>query len=95
MTTKNTKISGSKKTITLNHHAAVSAKIYIDAVIEACTRLKLEPMRVLLDAADYPAIRKISELEFAIGWLHGCAEASGGTVEVVWNTYAPAKARAA
>lgn len=69
-----------------NNHARTSALIYAQAVLEACAKLKIEePLRVLVDTDDYPAIRKISEVEFAIGWLHGCAECHGVIIEELWE----------
>lgn len=72
-------------TIELNRYAHDSAIIYAEALLEACKKAKvLDPMRALTDADEFPALLKISEVEYAIGWLNGCAETCGVTVTVLW-----------
>jgi hypothetical protein len=68
-----------------NNYARTSALIYAEALLEACAKAKVaDPVAALIDTDEYPALRKISEVEFAIGWLHGCAECHGVTIEVLW-----------
>ena len=87
------------KNIKLNSYARESAEIYAQALIDACRKAKVaNPILTLTDADDYPRLLKIPTIEYAIGWLNGCAEAHGVTVEVLWTQLAPAtprKARAA
>jgi hypothetical protein len=72
-----------------NHHAETSARIYYVALIEACIKAKVTDVRrALTDADEFPRLKKISEVEFAIGWLHGCAESHGVTVEFLWDELA-------
>lgn len=74
-----------------NHHAQESAKIYAQAVIEACEKSKVaDVLDAVVNTADYPRLMKISELEYAVGWLHGCAESHGVTVEILWSHLVPA-----
>lgn len=69
----------------LNDYARDSAIIYAEALIEACGKTKVpDPVRALTDADDFPRLRKISEVEYAIGWLNGCAECHGVTVTALW-----------
>ena len=82
------------KTITLNHHARTSALIYAEAVLEACRKAKVsDPIAALVDTDDYPRLKRIDMIEYAIGWLHGCAEANGVTVEVLWSSLVPSAER--
>lgn len=86
-----------------NNHARTSAYIYAEAVLEACAKAKIPHERtldVLINSDEYPALRKITDVEFAIGWLHGCAECHGVTVEAIWaevgsKRFSRAKGRAA
>lgn len=78
---KNTKITWT------NNHARTSAYIYAEAVLEACEKAKIpweKSLDVLVNADEYPKVTKISEVEFAIGWLHGCAETLGITIDALW-----------
>lgn len=70
-----------------NTRARDSARIYADAVLEACQQAKItDPIiEVITESDRYPRLQKISEVEYAIGWLHGCAEAHEVTVEVLWD----------
>jgi hypothetical protein len=69
-----------------NNHARESAIIYAEALLEACQKTKVaDPCRALTDADEFPKLRKISEVEYAIGWLNGCAECHGVIVEVLWE----------
>jgi hypothetical protein len=71
--------------LVLNPHAHESAAIYIEAILDACERCKVtNPLRVLTDADEFPRLQKIPEVEYAIGWLNGCAEAHGVTASVLW-----------
>jgi hypothetical protein len=68
-----------------NHHVRESAKIYGEALIDACRQAKvIEPKQALLDTDAFPRLLKIPNVEYAIGWLHGCAESHGVLVEVLW-----------
>jgi hypothetical protein len=68
----------------INNYARTSALTYAEAFLEACAKLKIkDPLAALIDTDDYPKLRTISEVEFAIGWLHGCAECHGVTIEVI------------
>lgn len=72
--------------IDLNKHASESAKIYAEAIIEACQQAKVkDPKLALTDADEFPKLLKIPEVEYAIGWINGCAEALGVLVEVLWD----------
>jgi hypothetical protein len=83
------------KTIKLNHIARESAEIYADVVLEACRKAKVEPIDALIDTDDYPKLLKHPMVEFAIGWLTGCAEAHAVTLEALWNQVGPKTARKA
>jgi len=62
----------------LNKYTQDSAVIYMRAFIEACIDKKVtDYARALTDTDDFPRLRNVTELEFAIGWLHGCAECHG------------------
>jgi len=78
-----------KVMIKLNRHAETSALIYAEAVTDACTKKGKRPsvpvLSALTDTDDYSHLRKISEVEYAIGWLNGCAETCGVTIEVLWE----------
>lgn len=72
----------------LTKEALTSALIYADALAEACAKVRppvADPVRALVETDAYPRLMKISEVEFAIGWLHGCAETLGVTVEELWE----------
>lgn len=81
--------------IRLNSFARTSALIYTQAIMDACAQANLrghrskrrcfDPRVVLLDTDDYPQLVKVPMIEYAIGWLHGCAEAHGVLVEVLWD----------
>ncbi len=72
--------------IELNSHARESAGIYVDAVIEACEKVRIKnPKATLSDTDQYPKLMKIPDVEYAIGWLNGCAEAHGVIVDVLWD----------
>jgi hypothetical protein len=84
MTTK-TKNELAAPTIKMNAHAAESAAIYAAALVDACKKVNADPLIALVDAEEFPRLLKIATVEFAIGWLHGCAESHGVTVEVLWE----------
>ena len=72
-------------TIKMNSYATTSAKIYVAAILEACKKAKIaDPLEAITNTDAYPRLLKIAEVEFAIGWLNGCAESHGVTVEVLW-----------
>ena len=74
-----------KKKIDLNHYARASALIYAEALLDGCRRTKIDPIEALVDTDDFPRLLKIPGIEFAIGWLHGCAEAHAVTVDALWE----------
>lgn len=71
--------------IRMNEHARISARIYCDALLEACAKVKADPLRALTETDEFPRLMKMSGVEFAIGWLHGCAESHEITVEALWT----------
>lgn len=62
-------------TTTLPTYASDSARIYVQALVDAARRCKVDPRDALINTDAYPALMKRSMVEFAVGWLHGCAEA--------------------
>jgi hypothetical protein len=82
------------KTITLNHHARTSALIYAETILEACRVAKIkDPIAALIDTDDYPRLKRIDMVEYAIGWLNGCAESHGVTVVTLWEQIVPSAER--
>lgn len=58
---------------------------YAEAILEACTMCKVaDPLRAVTDTDAYPRLQKVPCVEFAIGWLHGCADMMGVKIEVLW-----------
>lgn len=82
--------------IKLNPYARESAHIYVDAIIDACAKAKVaDPRTAIIDTDDFPALLKIPTVEYAIGWMHGCAESHGVLVEVLWDEILALKKRRA
>jgi hypothetical protein len=73
--------------------AKTSARIYAEALIEACEKVGADPRRALTDADEFPKLMKISEVEYSIGWLNGCAESHELTVEAFWDRLLPTLAK--
>lgn len=63
------------KTIILPTYASDSARIYVQTLVDQARRCKADPRDALINTDAYPALMKRSMVEFAVGWLHGCAEA--------------------
>lgn len=80
----------------LNNYVKDSAIIYVEAILEACKTVKVADPRSALVDTDLraPRLQKIPEVEFAIGWLNGCAESHGVTIDAVWNAAVIAIAKA-
>ncbi len=72
-----------------NTYARDSARIYAEALIEACEKVGAFPRRALTDADDYPKLVKIEDVEYSIGWLNGCAEAHELSVGAFWDRLLP------
>src|SRR5689334_20167223 len=62
----------------LNKKLRAAAHDYVEAFLEACTIKKVDdPLDALRNTDAYPRLQKIPEVEFAVGWLHGVADAIG------------------
>lgn len=82
--------------IRLNRYARDSAHIYVDAIIDACAKAKVaDPRKAIVDTDDFPRLLKIPTVEYAIGWLNGCAESHSVLVEVLWDEIIATRARRA
>jgi hypothetical protein len=81
------------KNIKMNRYASDSSTIYAEAIIEACKKLKLDPLEAITNTEDHPKLLKTANIEFAIGWLNGCAESHGVTIEKLWEKIAPKAAK--
>ncbi len=68
-----------------NHIVRESASIYFEAFMEACCKAHVPPRRALVDTDEYPKLHRISDVEYSIGWLHGCADSHGVTVETLYD----------
>jgi hypothetical protein len=78
--------------VTLPPKVARKARIYVVGFLEACAQAKVaDPLDALIETEDYPRLAKIPNVEWMIGWLHGCAEAHGVRVEALWKQIAPSK----
>jgi hypothetical protein len=75
----------------LNTIAKRCAIDYAAALIEACktVRPEIDPLDALDNADAYPRLTKISEVEFCIGWINGCASTLGSTTQKFWRALAP------
>lgn len=73
----------------LNGYASESARIYIDLLVEACKRRKIDPRDALLNTDEYPQLHRSESVEFAIGWLHGVAEAYELVAEQIFDAVIP------
>ncbi len=62
--------------VCLGPYASESARTYVESLVDAARRCKADPRDALINTDDYPALMKRSMVEFAIGWLHGCAESN-------------------
>jgi hypothetical protein len=71
--------------VCLNGFASESASIYIELIVEACKRRKIDPRDAIINTDSYPQLNKTAEVEFAIGWLHGLAEAHELLAEQVFD----------
>lgn len=71
-----------------------AARDYCAAIDDACRRLKIDPIKAIVDTDDYPALAKQWQVEFSLGWLRGVADATGLSVRYLWDAYAP-RAKAA
>jgi hypothetical protein len=71
--------------IALNPYASESARTYVATLVDACRRMKIDPRAALVDTDDYPVLMRRTMVEFSIGWLHGCAEASGCLPEQLYD----------
>ncbi len=62
----------------LNKKLRASAHDYVAAILEACALCKVkDPAYAFMNTDAFPRLQKISEVEFAVGWLHGAADAIG------------------
>lgn len=62
----------------LNKKLRAAAHDYCEAILEACTIKKVaDPLDALVNTDKYPRLQSISEVEFAVGWFHGVADAIG------------------
>lgn len=80
---------GATETFSLPDIASESAEIYVELIVSACAKLKISPRDALLNTEDYPQLHKVLTLEFAIGWLHGCAEAYDLLPEQLFDAILP------
>lgn len=58
-----------------NGYASQSAHTYLDLILEACARKKIDARDAVINTDQYPQLNRTADVEFAIGWLHGLAEA--------------------
>lgn len=69
----------------LNDKVRKGAVLYAEAILEACAKAKVKnPLHAVTDTDFYPRLQRIPEVEFAVGWLHGCADVIGVKIEVLW-----------
>jgi hypothetical protein len=72
-------------TVWINRTASDSARIYVDLILEACEKLRIDPTDAILNTDEHPRLLKVPQVEFAIGWLHGLAEAHELVAEQIWG----------
>ena len=77
MALKNIPITIQTKTgiVAVPPYATESVRTYVDMLVDAAKRCKADPRNAVMNADDYPKLMKASLVEFAIGFLHGVAEA--------------------
>lgn len=69
----------------LNDKVRKAAILYAEAILEACEKAKVtNHLHAITDTDFYPRLQRIPEVEFAVGWLHGCADVIGVKIEVLW-----------
>lgn len=78
--------------IPITPFAAKTALIYSEALLEACAKHGVDPVKLLVDTADYPKVARLEMVEFMVGWFHGVAEAYGALAEQLWAQVCPAPA---
>lgn len=61
--------------VCLSGYASAAAHDYLDLILEACQRRKVDARDAIINTDSYPQLNKTADVEFAIGWLHGVAEA--------------------
>lgn len=71
--------------VCLNGYASASAHDYLDLILEACARRKIDARDAIINTDSYPVLNKTAEVEFAIGWFHGLAAAGALTAEQVFD----------
>ena len=71
--------------VCLNGYASASAHLYVELILEACTRRKIDARDAIINTDSYPQLNKTADVEFAIGWLHGVAEAHELLAEQVFD----------
>lgn len=71
--------------VCLNGYASASAHDYLDLILEACARRKIDARDAIINTDSYPVLNKTAEVEFAIGWFHGVAEAHELDAEQVFD----------
>jgi hypothetical protein len=82
--------------IKLNPKARRSALVYAEGFLDACRQAKVaDPLDALIETDAYPRLAKIYNVEWMVGWLHGCAEAHGVKVEALWKLVAPSSSKRA
>lgn len=69
-----------------NKKLRAAAHDYVGAFLEACAEKKVkEPLDALVNTDAYPRLQKMPEIEHAIGWMNGCADAIGIPVEKLFR----------
>jgi hypothetical protein len=71
--------------VCLNGYASQSAHLYVELILEACARRKIDARDAIINTDSYPVLNKTSDVEFAIGWLHGVAEAHELLAEQIFD----------
>jgi hypothetical protein len=79
---------------TVNPTAATSVRIYAEEFARACKRVKVDPRIALVETDDYPKLMRCDQVEFMVGYLHGCAETHEVTPLALWDSIFPVSALA-
>jgi hypothetical protein len=62
-----------------------AGKTYAEAILEACEEHGIPPHGAIEDTDSYPKLAKEEQIEFAIGWFHGAADALGLEPVAMWD----------
>jgi hypothetical protein len=75
--------------VTLKKTAGISLGIYAEEFARACKRLKIDPRVALVETDDFPKLMRGEQVEFMVGYIHGCAEAHEVTPLALWDAIFP------